>query len=68
MYDAVMAKTKKTGLSTKGKSMGGSMGGAMETTKGYRKRAAAKRKAEETYWQSLNGPVITYKKSQEVFN
>ena len=57
-----MAKTKKSGLPTKCKSMGGSMGGTMEVTKGYLKRAAAKRKAEEEYWASLNGPVvITYR-------
>ena len=57
-----MAKVKKSGLPTKGKSMGGSMGGTMETTKGYRKRAAAKRKAEEEYWASLNGPVVVTRK------
>lgn len=59
-----MAKAKKAGLPTKGKSMGGSMGGTMETTKGYKKRAAAKRKAENEYWLSLNGPVTVTKKEQ----
>lgn len=52
-----VAKVKKTGLPTKGKSIGSSMGGTMETTKGYQKRLRAKRKAEEEYWKSMNGPV-----------
>jgi hypothetical protein len=57
-----MAKTKKSGLPTKGKSMGGSMGGRMETTKGYRRRQIEKIKAEDAYWASLSGPVtVTYK-------
>lgn len=42
--------------------MGGTMGGRMETTKGYRKRRIEKMKAEDAYWASLSGPVtVTYK-------
>lgn len=59
-----MAKTKKSGLPTKGKSMGGSMGGRVQVTKNYRKRQVEKIKAEDAYWASLSGPVvITYKDS-----
>ena len=49
---------------TRGKSTGSSMGGAFETTKGYRKRALAKRKKEEEYWLSMNGPVTVRKIEQ----
>lgn len=37
--------------------MGGSMGGTMETTRGYQKRRREAIKAEDAYWASLCGPV-----------
>ena len=40
-----------------GRSMGTSMGGRFETTKGHRARKAKKRREEEAYWASLAGPV-----------
>jgi hypothetical protein len=49
---------------TKGKSIGGSMGGAMEYTRGYKQRVAEKQKKEENYWASMNGPVLIRKESQ----
>jgi hypothetical protein len=43
------------------RSMGTSMGGTMEKTKGRRAREAKKRRDEEAYWASLSGPVtISY--------
>ena len=42
---------------TKGKSIGGSMGG-MEYTLGHKRRYREKMEAEEAYWASLAGPVI----------
>jgi hypothetical protein len=42
---------------TRGKSIGGSTG-AMEYTRGYKKRLREARKAEEEYWASLSGPVL----------
>jgi len=43
-----MAKNKHTGVPTNG----------MEYTKGYKKRQAKRRRAEEKEWRSKNGPVI----------
>ena len=49
---------------TKGKSIGGSMGG-MEYTKGNRRRHKEKMEAEEAYWASLAGPVtVSYTKDK----
>jgi hypothetical protein len=42
---------------TKGKSIGGSTG-AMEYTRGYKRRLKEQKEAEEAYWASLAGPVI----------
>jgi hypothetical protein len=53
-----MPQKKGSGIAvTKGKSIGGSTNG-MQYTRGYMRRAKEKLKAEEAYWQSLNGPVI----------
>ena len=46
----------KGGTKTK-RSMGTSMGGSMEKTKGRIAREAQKRRDEEAYWASLSGPV-----------
>jgi len=53
-------------LPPKGRGIGGSMGGHMETTKGYQKRLRAKRKAEEDRWKSLNGPVVVRSLKDEI--
>jgi hypothetical protein len=53
-----MSRKKGSGTAvTKGKSIGGSTNG-MQYTRGYKRRLKEKMKAEEEYWQSLNGPVI----------
>ena len=60
-----MSRKKGSGIAvTKGKSTGSSMGGRFETTKGYKKRQLAKRKAEDEYYASMCGPVTVRKIGQ----
>lgn len=46
---------------TKGKSIGGSMGGAMQYTRNYKKRKEAIRQREDEYYASMCGPVTVRK-------
>jgi hypothetical protein len=62
-----MAKyNKKPGLPTKGRSIGGSMGGRMEVTKGRLRRLKEARQKEEEYWASLSGPVTVRYKNEAI--
>lgn len=56
-----MAKKGSKIAVTKGKSIGGSMGGAMEYTRGYKRRKEAIRKREDEYYASMCGPVTVRK-------
>ena len=56
-----MAKKGSKIAVTKGKGIGGSMGGAMEYTRRYKRRKEAVRKQEDEYYASMCGPVTVRK-------
>ena len=45
--------------------LGGSLGGAVVYSPRAVKKLAARRKAEEAYWRSMNGPVVVKKAGGE---